>query len=408
MSITVLKFGGTSVADCKRIESVAGIVQKHIENGEQVIVVVSAMAGFTNQLVEFLKATSPGTVSSPEHDVVLSSGEQITAGLLSLALQNKGFKAQTFLGSQIPILTTSQFGSAAITHIETQTLLRFIESGGIPVVPGFQGVTIENNCSQITTLGRGGSDTTAVALSSFLKSKDCYIYTDVDGVYSADPRIVPTAFRLPYIDYETMLSLASKGAKVLHAPCVLWAKENNIRLHILSSFNLNDIDQKTVIEPSFQEQKNDLLSSSVTYEMYKTICSFKTDNNNIKSTLQAWLHDKTKDLNINFSGIYQADNRMFFYFDQAYTLLVKSHFEVFMSLNQGISDFYFNDKSVIISLIGPVFENEYIFSKIQFLLDQQKTNFSFLSKDPKSIGLSVDYEDFIQTINTLHDHFLLT
>lgn len=408
MSITVLKFGGTSVADCKRIESVATIVQKHIENGEQVVVVVSAMAGFTNQLVEFLKNTSPLISSSSEHDIVLSSGEQITAGLLSLALQAKGLKAQTFLGSQIPIQTTAQFGCASITNIETQHLLRFVKSGGIPIVPGFQGVTFENNFLQITTLGRGGSDTTAVALSSFLKSQNCYIYTDVDGVYSADPRIVPKAFRLPYIDYETMLSLASKGAKVLHAPCVSWAKENNIKLHILSSFKLSDIDHKTIIESRSNEHQDPFITSSITYEMYKTICTIKTNNHIIMTSLRTWLETKAPELKIQFSDLHLVDDQVSFYFEQTCMHLVKTHIEEFLNLHPNISDYYFDDKNVIISLIGPVFEDKYIANKIQILLDQQKTSFNSLSNNKGAITISVDYEDFIQTINSLHDHFLLT
>ncbi|MBA4249985.1 MAG: hypothetical protein C0432_03520 [Candidatus Puniceispirillum sp.] len=407
MHITVLKFGGTSVADCKRIESVATIVQKHIQNNEKVVVVVSAMAGFTNQLSDYLKAASPHLLSSPEHDVVLSSGEQITAGLMSLALQAKGFSARSFLGSQIPIQTTSQFGCAHITNIQTQGLLDFIQSGGIPVVPGFQGITTDNTYQQITTLGRGGSDTTAVALSSFLNARDCYIYTDVDGVYSADPRVVNNAFRLPYIDYTTMLSLASKGAKVLHAPCVSWAKESNIQLHILSSFNLEEINQKTIIAEPDPKYQNPHLSSSITYEMYKTICCFKMPSTQSLDILNLWLQKISHEFKIQFSDLHIYNDNVSFYFDQEHTQCVFAQIEKCPYHQNLISDFKLDKKSVILSLVGPAFEQEKIFHKIKLILDKEQIRFIPLSSNTVEHSISINYENFIQTINILHDQLLL-
>ncbi len=407
MHITVLKFGGTSVADCKRIESVATIVQKHIQNNEKVVVVVSAMAGFTNQLSDYLKNTSPHLLSSSEHDIVLSSGEQITAGLMSLALQSKGFLARTFLGSQIPIQTTAQFGCAHITNIHTKSLLDFMESGGIPVVPGFQGITTVNNYDQITTLGRGGSDTTAVALSSFLNAKDCYIYTDVDGVYSADPRVVTKAFRLPYIDYTTMLALASKGAKVLHAPCVSWAKESNITLHILSSFNLEKIHQKTIIAESDPQHQNPYLSSSITYEMYKTICTFKKKSSQSLDFLRLRLKKIAQEFKIQFSDLHIYKDNVVFYFDQIHTACIFKQLESWLYPENIISDFKVDEKNVILSLIGPAFEQEKIFHKIKLILDKEKIDFVPLSTHTCEHSVSINYENFIQTLNILHDQLFL-
>ena len=233
MARIVQKFGGTSVADIARIRNAATRVQAELANGNQVAVVVSAMAGVTNQLVEYCSEASP-LYDAREYDAVVSSGEQVTAGLMAMALQQAGVPARSWLGSQIPIRTDDMHGKARISGIETEELDRRLAGGEVPVVAGFQGLS---PTGRITTLGRGGTDTTAVALAAALKADRCDIYTDVDGVYTCDPRIVRNAQKLHKITYEEMLEMASLGAKVLQTRSVEIAMNHRVRLQVLSSFD---------------------------------------------------------------------------------------------------------------------------------------------------------------------------
>ncbi len=232
MSRIIVKFGGTSVADPARIEKAADKVVAEINRGNQVGVVVSAMAGVTNELLDYCSQIQSG-LNSTDYDAVVASGEQITAGLMALALQKRGFKARSYMGWQVPIITNDQHGRARIDDIPPDILDAAMNDHIVPVVAGFQGITKEG---RITTLGRGGSDTTAVALAAALKADRCDIYTDVDGVYTADPRMVPNAQKLLLITYEEMLEMAALGAKVLHPRSVELAMAWNVPLQVLSSF----------------------------------------------------------------------------------------------------------------------------------------------------------------------------
>jgi aspartate kinase len=233
MARIVKKFGGTSVADIERIQAVAGRVKRAHDAGDQVAVVVSAMAGVTNQLVRYVNAISP--LHDPrEYDVVVASGEQVTAGLLAMALQERGVPARSWLGWQIRFRTDEAHGKARISGIDDGALEAGLARGEVPVVAGFQGVTVNN---RITTLGRGGSDTTAVALAAALRADRCDIYTDVDGIYTTDPRIVAKARKLATITFEEMLEMASVGAKVLQTRAVELAMKYGVRLQVLSSFD---------------------------------------------------------------------------------------------------------------------------------------------------------------------------
>jgi aspartate kinase len=242
MARLVLKFGGTSVANVMRLEHVAEIIKKEIESGHQVAVVVSAMAGITNELVGYVHALCHSDVT-PEHDVVLASGEQVTSGLLSLALRRFGLKSRSYLSWQVPIITDSSPSQAKILRIPADELESCIKAGYIPVVAGFQGMTEDK---RLTTLGRGGSDTTAVALAAALKADRCDIYTDVNGVYTADPRLVPQARKLQTISYAEMFELASQGAKVLQARSVEMAMKHKVKLRVLSSFS--ESEGTTIVE----------------------------------------------------------------------------------------------------------------------------------------------------------------
>ncbi len=227
-----MKFGGTSVADLDRIRNVAERVRREVEAGHEVAVVVSAMSGTTNQLVGWCQSLSP-LHDAREYDMVVSTGEQITAGLVAIALQNLGIEARSWAGWQVPILTDGAHGKARIERIEGSELVRRMGQGQVAVVTGFQGIGPDN---RITTLGRGGSDTSAVALAAALKADRCDIYTDVDGVYTTDPRIVPRARKLERISFEEMLELASVGAKVLQTRSVELAMKERVRVQVLSSF----------------------------------------------------------------------------------------------------------------------------------------------------------------------------
>jgi aspartate kinase len=232
MSRIVMKFGGTSVADLDRIRNVATRVKREVEARNEVAVVVSAMAGVTNQLVAYCQGLSP-LHDAREYDTVVATGEQVTTGLLAIALQEIGVEARSWQGWQIPIRTDNAHGKARIAGIDGAELIRRMQAGQVAVVSGFQGLGTDN---RVTTLGRGGSDTSAVALAAALHADRCDIYTDVDGVYTTDPRIVPNAHKLARISYEEMLELASVGAKVLQTRSVELAMNERVRVQVLSSF----------------------------------------------------------------------------------------------------------------------------------------------------------------------------
>lgn len=232
MALLVQKYGGTSVGTIERIEAVADKLVAARKNGDDLVVVVSAMSGETNRLIELARGIMEQPVSR-EMDVLLSTGEQVTIALLAMALEKRGVPARSYTGGQVRILTDSAFGKARIEHIDQTPIRTELEKGRVVVVAGFQGVDESGN---ITTLGRGGSDTTAVALAAALGADECQIYTDVDGVYTTDPRIVDTARRLDSITFEEMLEMASQGSKVLQIRSVEFAGKYHVPLRVLSSF----------------------------------------------------------------------------------------------------------------------------------------------------------------------------
>ncbi|RZO38877.1 MAG: aspartate kinase [Rhodospirillaceae bacterium] len=232
MARIVQKFGGTSVADIDRIQAVAQRVKQSVDAGDEVAVVVSAMSGTTNQLVGWTREISP-MHDAREYDVVVSAGEQITVGLMAMALQNIGVDARSWLGWQIPMVTDDVHGRARIDEVRADEIIRRFGLGQVAVMAGFQGIGSDN---RITTLGRGGSDTSAVALAAAIGADRCDIFTDVDGIYTSDPRIVTRAQKLDKITYEEMLEMASLGAKVLQTRSVELAMNHRVRLQVLSSF----------------------------------------------------------------------------------------------------------------------------------------------------------------------------
>ncbi|ADE40170.1 aspartate kinase [Candidatus Puniceispirillum marinum] len=248
MARIVQKFGGTSVGDLDRIRNVAKKVKTEVDAGHEVAVVVSAMSGTTNQLVQWASEIGP-MHDAREYDTIVATGEQVTVGLLSIALQNIGVDARSWLGWQIPIRTDNLHGSARIDDIDSSKMRERLAQGQVAVVAGFQGIGPDG---RITTLGRGGSDTSAVALAAALDADRCDIYTDVDGVYTTDPRIAPKAKKLDSITFEEMLEMASLGAKVLQTRSVAMAMRHNVNLQVRSSFSdlpgTFVVDEDTVME----------------------------------------------------------------------------------------------------------------------------------------------------------------
>jgi aspartate kinase len=251
VSLIVQKYGGTSMGSPERIREVAKRVARFVDEGHKLVVVPSAMAGETNRLLALARELNPDAAAR-ELDVIASTGEQVSIGLLSIALHKLGVKAKSYTGWQVPILTDNAFSKARILAIEERNMREALDDGHVVIVAGFQGIDDDNN---ITTLGRGGSDTTGVALAAALKADECQIYTDVDVVYTADPRIVPEARRLDTITFEEMLEAASLGSKVLQIRSVEFAGKYQVKLRVLSSFtDVTSTDMGTLI--TFEEEEN--------------------------------------------------------------------------------------------------------------------------------------------------------
>jgi len=259
MALIVQKFGGTSVGSVERIKAVARRVARWKAQGHQLVVVPSAMSGETNRLIGLAKEVTANP-DARELDVIASTGEQVTIALLSMALMDLGLKAKSYTGAQVRVLTDSAFTKARIVSIDEERLRGDIAAGCIPVVAGFQGIDSSGN---LTTLGRGGSDTSAVALAAALKADECQIYTDVDGVYTTDPRIVPEARRLRTVSFEEMLEMASLGSKVLQIRSVEFAGKYRVRLRVLSSFE--DEGEGTLITFEEDEKMEQAVISGIAF-----------------------------------------------------------------------------------------------------------------------------------------------
>jgi aspartate kinase len=257
MALVVQKYGGTSVGTVERIRNVARRVAKTYDDGNDVVVILSAMSGETNRLVALAEEICEFP-NEREYDVLVSTGEQVTIALLAMCLQSMGYNAKSYLGDQIPMLTDSAHARARIKSIDDKKVREDLKNGTIIVVAGFQGVDEEGN---ITTLGRGGSDTSAVAIAAGLKADVCEIYTDVDGVYTTDPRIVPEARKIDKISYEEMLEMASLGAKILQIRSVEFAKKYNVMIHVRTSFD----DRPGTLVMKEDRDMETVMVSGVTY-----------------------------------------------------------------------------------------------------------------------------------------------
>lgn len=302
MGLIVQKFGGSSVADTDKLKIVSEKIINEKKKGNQVVVVVSAQGKTTDRLISEEKDVTQNP-SKREHDVLVSTGEQITIAKLAMMLQSLGYKAVSLTGWQIPIITNSEFGNSRIRYIHNETILDLLSSDNIVIVAGFQGVDENYN---ITTFGRGGSDTTAVALAASLEADRCDIFTDVDGIYTVDPRIVKNAKKIDNISYEEMLELASLGAKVLHNRCVEIGKKYNVPIYVKSTFEKDSVGTKV----SNQKPLEDLVISGVAKDDNISRITIVGLENKIGKTYE--LFKLLSDNNINIDIIVQAFRRNFY------------------------------------------------------------------------------------------------
>ena len=307
MSLIVLKFGGTSVGSCDKIIKVAKLIKKHYDKKNKIIVVSSAMAGVTSDLVKKSKSISDKFEKS-EYDVLVSAGEQVACSLLAGSLIKLGLKSRSWLSWQLPILTEGKHASSRIKKINTKEVLSYINKGGIPVITGFQGISI---AKRVTTLGRGGSDSSAIAIAKFFNADSCIIYTDVDGVYTTDPKVNPKAKKIDKVSYEEMLEMSSLGTRVMQPSSVQDAMLNNIKIDIRSTFSKN-LGTKITDAISIISKKA-ITGISYTKNDAKITVVGVMDKPGVASEIFKPLKDINLDMIVQTSSADEGENRYYFY-----------------------------------------------------------------------------------------------
>ena len=403
----VMKFGGTSVGSVDRINHVSSIVKSEFDLGNQVVVVLSAMAGETDKLINLTKDLSDNFLAS-EYDVVISSGEQVSAGALSGLLNSQGVKAQSRLGWQIPIVTSGDHKSSRIEAIHSKELINLLESNVVVIIPGFQGINSEG---RITTLGRGGSDTSAVAIAAAIDADFCDIYTDVDGVYTSDPNKVPTAKRLDKISYEEMLEMASLGAKVLQTRSVETAMNNDVVLRVLSSFSDLGEDKKGTLvcsEDSIADKKIVTGVAASTNDAKLTLTGIK-DKPGVAADILGELADNGINVDMivqNISGDRKTTDLTFTVPKDEFTK-AKSLMEN-LSSNLSYKDLIVDSNIAKISIVGVgMRSNAGVASQMFRILSQNNINIDVISTSEIKISVLINKELTEKALNTLHDHFEL-
>lgn len=403
MALYVQKYGGTSVGSIERIEAVAQRVKRARENGDQVVVVVSAMSGDTNRLLGMAKELDENA-SSRELDVLVSTGEQVTIALLSIALQKIGVDAISMTGDQVRMRTDSRNGKARIEEVETENLQAKLDAGNVVVVAGFQGRDKDNN---ITTLGRGGSDTTAVAIAAALKADECQIYTDVNGVYTTDPRVEPRARKLDYITFEEMLEMASLGAKVLQIRSVEFAGKYNVPLRVLSSF---EEGEGTLI--SYEDVKMEsAIISGIAFNRDEASLTIRgiPDQPLVAANILSPICDAGIDVDMIVQNAHGEDGLVDFTFTvhrndykQAKSLLEQSAEEFSAKDVQG------NDRIAKISIVGVGMWNHPGVAKTMFeVLGDNGINMQLISTSEIKISVVVDEKYLELGVRSLHSSFNL-
>jgi len=403
MALVVQKYGGTSVGDAERIKNVAARVVKTKNQGHQVVVVVSAMAGETDRLMRLAQQVTP-LPDERELDVVVSTGEQVSIALLAIALKAMGCDAKSYLGFQIKIATDSAFGKARITGIESERVLEDLRKGRIVVVAGFQGIDEADN---ITTLGRGGSDTTAVAVAAALKADVCEIYTDVDGVYTTDPNVCEKARKLSKISYEEMLEMASLGAKVLQIRSVEFAKKYNVPLHVKSSFN----DNPGTIVCEEDEEMEKVVVSGITYN--KNEAKIEIMRLPDVPGVAAKLFKPIADANIVVDMIIQTSSTDKGYADVAFTV-PKSDFAKTLQIVKGTvkeiggKEVVADEAIAKVSIVGVgMRSHSNVATQMFSALAKEGINIHMISTSEIKISCIVDSKYTELAVRALHDAFAL-
>ena len=401
MGRIVQKFGGTSVADLDRIRAVAQRVKREIDAGHQVAVVVSAMAGTTNQLVEWARDIGP-IHDAREYDTIVATGEQVTVGLLAIALQNIGVDARSWLGWQIPFQTDGVHGAARVEHIDVTAIAERLDHGQVVVAAGFQGISPEG---RITTLGRGGSDTSAVALAAALEANRCDIYTDVDGVYTTDPRIMPKARKLNNVTFEEMLEMASAGAKVLETRSVAMAMRHNVNLQVRSSFT-NEAGTMVVDEDNDMEKQK---ISGIAYsrdEAKVTLVGLPD-----KPGIAATIFEELAENHINVDMIVQSASPDQSRTDITFSVGALNVEKAVACLKKIKADLEYNDivfdpGVAKVSIIGTAMRSQPGIAKTMFsVLAEKGVNLHVISTSEIKISVLIDADYTELAVRSLHDAF---
>ena len=403
MELVVLKFGGTSVADVPQIKKIALKIKGEVDQGNKVIVVVSAMSGVTNNLIDLVNQTSKN-FSLSEHDVVLSTGEQITSALLSIALEELSLKARSWMGWQVPIVSDNTHGKAVIKDIKTSNIMGSIKKGYIAIVSGFQGISEDN---RITTLGRGGSDTTAVALAAAFSADRCDIYTDVEGVYTTDPRIVKKAKKLDFITYEEMLELASQGAKVLQTRSVALAMKYNVNLRVLSSFT--NVPGTLIAEERGNMEKSEISGIAHSLNEAKITLSDIPDQPGQAANIFGALAEFSVnvDMIVQSSSINHGSTDMTFTIPETDLLIAEKVIKKIKG-NIGFKKFTSETNVVKISIIGNAMRSQSGIAKTMFqTLAKNHINIQVISTSEIKISVLISSEYYELAMRSLHLAFNL-
>ena len=400
--LRVLKFGGTSVGTLERIQNVSQIIKKFRDAGDDIIAVVSAMSGETNKLIEYAHHYSK-TPNEAEIDMLLSSGERVTSALLSITLNEQGYSTTSMSGRESGIFTTSDHTSAKIEKIETKKMLETIKSGKMIIVAGFQGISLDSN--RVTTLGRGGSDLTAVALAGALKADLCEIYTDVDGIYTTDPRIEPKAKKLNKISYEEMLELASSGAKVLQNRSVEMAKKLNVNLVSRSSFTPE-------IEGTLITKEENIMEAPV-------VSGIALDKNQVrvgmygvfdKPGIASSIFTALADANINVDMIVQTrglDNKTNLDFTVPTSDIEKTK-DVMSKFLDDSEKIDYNDEICKVSIVGVGMKsNTGVASKAFTAMAKDNININIISTSEIKISMIIEEKYAELAVRSLHDAYEL-
>lgn len=403
MELVVLKFGGTSVADVPQIKKIALKIKGEVDQGNKVIVVVSAMSGVTNNLIDLVNQTSKN-FSLSEHDVVLSTGEQITSALLSIALEELSLKARSWMGWQVPIVSDNTHGKAVIKDIKTSNIMGSIKKGYIAIVSGFQGISEDN---RITTLGRGGSDTTAVALAAAFSADRCDIYTDVEGVYTTDPRIVKKAKKLDFITYEEMLELASQGAKVLQTRSVALAMKYNVNLRVLSSFA--NVPGTLIAEERGNMEKSEISGIAHSLNEAKITLSDIPDQPGQAANIFGALAEFSVnvDMIVQSSSINHGSTDMTFTIPETDLLMAEKVIKKIKG-NIGFKKFTSETNVVKISIVGNAMRSQSGIAKTMFqTLAKNHINIQVISTSEIKISVLISSEYYELAMRSLHLAFNL-